>query len=268
MDDPILEEIAQMQGLDTKSEHVNEPERNEEFEDGQAEEEQEEQTGGESEEGVQVEEESLEDRYRTLLEYTNSLSAELSQAREVGFKANTPALIPTPVAPASILASPSAPVIDDELLTRALIEDDPKAMKEVLVGLMQQMQTSRDTLKEQILLEIPRVAQSVSQQQWTITKAVEQFYTENPDLVPHAQTVGLVANRVVAAEPNLTLQAAFAKAEIETRRIVGLKKRAAQVDAASVKKPAFAKTSSSRKPGAPKLTGLAKEISDMQQAKW
>jgi hypothetical protein len=288
MADEVLKEIALMEGrLEEESAPVEETAQIEGADDGESEEGQEEQASGEAEEGREVlegeaegeAEESIEERYTRLLAYVNEQSAQLNALRDAGYQVNEigqQQVVPPPVPPArepAMQQVPSPPAaswqLDESLLTRALIEDDPVAMKELLLGMYHDLRQNSQTMKEQILIETPRTVQAVARQQLTIMKAVDQFYTDNPDLLPHANVVGLAANRIVAKEPNLSMQEAFEKAEKEARTILGLKRRVQKIDAEEGRgKPAFAKTKASRKPGAPVIQGLKGEIGRMQEAKW
>ena len=282
-DDPneVLKEIAAMQGIGLEEE-VETPVAAE----------QQEVSDGQEEKGLEVEadegreevleeegeEESLDSRYARLLELVNEQSAQLNAMREAGYNIGAqPAVVtpssPPPAAPqVPVSTPPPAPApafsLNEELLSRALIEDDPAAMKEVLMGLVQHINSQIPT-REALLRDLPAVAQNVTRQQLTLMRAVDQFYEDNPDLLPHAQTVGNVANRIVAAEPGLSLYDTFKRAETETRKLLGLKKRVAQVDAAEGRgKPAFAKVKAARKPEGPSLQGLRGEIAQMQKSKW
>jgi hypothetical protein len=288
MADEVLKEIALMEGRLVEGDQEMEP--SEELEvtaDAQeSEEREEEQASDEAEEGREVleedeeAEESIEDRYARLLNYVNEQSAQLNALRDAGYQVGEMgtqqvSVPPTPVRepPAGAGAPPPVPVtswqLDESLLTRALVEDDPAAMKELLVGMYNSLQQSSQTMKEQILVETPRTVQAVARQQLAIMRAVDQFYVDNPDLLQHSNVVGAAANRIVAKEPNLSMQEAFEKAEKEARTILGLKKRVQKVDAEEGRgKPAFAKTKASRKPGAPVIQGLRGEIGRMQEAKW
>jgi hypothetical protein len=277
--DEVLLEIAKMSGLAQDTEEPVESEDLHEQEEAVAETDggsDGEQGEGQGEEGQeeQVAAEAPEDNYKNLLEAYNLQAQQLLALQaQIGLAPSggpPPATAPGPalheVPPPVPSAAPFSPVIDKALVERALIEDDANAMEQVLVALVQQVVEHREAMRETILRDIPSVTQRVARQQLTMMKAVDDFYSKNEDLVPYQAIVGAVSNEIVAKEPQLSLDDALTKTEVEVRRRLGLKKQAIVNE--SRNKPAFAKTKSSRKPGQPQLSGLKADIAAMQAAKW
>jgi hypothetical protein len=161
--------------------------------------------------------------------------------------------------------------LDEAILEKALIEDDPKAMKQVLTSLVDyvgKMQTAQeDAVRERVLRDVPALANQIATEQVRLQLAITEFYNQNNDLVQYRGVVGAVMNEVVAKEPNLSLAEAFDKTEKETRRRLGLKKQIQEASGRAPARPAFAKPSGSRKPGSPRLEGLKSEISQMINAR-
>lgn len=288
-DDPnaVLREIAAMQGiqmedgeLETSDEQREEPADDEQREEEQREEVEVEARGEGKEREVEAEEEedSVESRYAKLLDAHNTLSAQLLELQARGYPVgdqSVPAQAPvTPTAPAVVLpptaAQPSTFQLDDSLLEKALIEDDPAAMKQVITGLLQHVeglvQAAREQTREAMLRDLPNVATNVARHQLVLMKAVEQFYVENQDLAPFQHIVGAVGNEISMKEPNLSIMETLEKTGAEVRRRLGLRKQAIKTE--TDRKPAFPRTGSgSRKPGAPTLTGKRAEIAAMQNAR-
>jgi hypothetical protein len=230
------------------------------------------------ESGDAEEEDTPETRYNNLLSLFNEQSARLLEMQS---QLRTPVreVEPTYAPERSLVSQPAQAVefsVSDRDLEQALIEDDPAAMKRVLVGLIEHVKNivssstsgMQETVRERVLRDIPELTNKVAVEQVKLHMAIAEFYRENSDLLPHRASVGVVMNEVVAKEPNLSLADAFQKTESEVRRRLGLKKSVLDREAAGGRgQPAFAKKSGSRKPGAPVLTGLKSEISSMMRAK-
>jgi hypothetical protein len=275
----VLREIAAMQGTPLREELEQQEELHEQDQEGerkgqeeQAEINRQELLAQESE-APEEEDSSIESRYAALLAAHNQLSAQMLEMQARGYPVASPqAPVPSVVAPPPEVPSPP-PVatfqLNEQLLEKALVEDDPRAMKQVITGLIQHMETMvssvRDQTREAVLRDIPAVAQNVARQQLAMMKAVEGFYSDNQDLAPFQHIVGAVANEVTSREPGLTISEALQKTEVEVRRRLGLKKAAMQVPVD--RQPAFPKAKTTRKPSAPVLTGLRADIAAMQNAR-
>lgn len=281
----VLKEIAAMQGMSVEEETPPEDRSVDDVEERkEVEGEREGEAGGEEakveepEGDKEAEEETLDVRYSRLLEEHNALAAQLLDLQQRGYSVGgQPSTVEAPATPPVVgLPSSSPPQasgfqLDEALLERALVEDDPKAMKQVILGLVQHVETltqqSREQTRETILRDIPSVATAVARQQYSMMTTIKDFYTDNKDLVPYQHVVGAVANEVAAKEPSLSIVDALNKTAVEVRRRLGLKKAAiTQPD----RQPAFPRggKGGSRKPGAPVLTGLKAEIAAMQNAKY
>jgi len=281
----VLKDIALMSGLQVEEEQ-EEPQTPEATTDEQREEVQgEEEQASEEREGLQVEEteeteeeDSVETRYARLLEAHNAMAAQMLELQARGFPVGSPqptATVETPppgqVTPPPPAQAPSTFTLDEALLEKALIEDDPAAMKQVISGLVQHIEglvsSTRTQTREEVLRDLPNVATQVARHQMILMKAVEQFYLDNQDLAPFQHIVGAVGQEISMKEPNLTINEALEKTGVEVRRRLGLRKQALKVEAD--RKPAFPKGGTgSRKPGGVKLTGSRADIAAMQNAKW
>lgn len=279
----VLKEIAAMQGMSVEEETPPEDRSVDDVEERkEVEGEREGEAGGEEakveEPEAEDEDETLDVRYSRLLEEHNALAAQLLDLQQRGYSVGgQPSTVEAPATPPVVgLPSSSPPQasgfqLDEALLERALVEDDPKAMKQVILGLVQHVETltqqSREQTRETILRDIPSVATAVARQQYSMMTTIKDFYINNNDLVPYQHVVGAVANEIAAKEPNLSIVDALNKTAVEVRRRLGLKKAAiTQPD----RQPAFPRggKGGSRKPGAPVLTGLKAEIAAMQNAKY
>lgn len=87
-------------------------------------------------------------------------------------------------------------------------------------------EATKTSVTKSILKSIPQIIVSQVQKQKVINDAVDEFYTENEDLVPVKRTVGLVANEVAAEHPDWDLAKVFKETGIRTRKVLGLKEAA------------------------------------------
>lgn len=280
------DEIKEMMGLSEESTTGSEPQAEEEYnddlqqfegEEGEASavsatEEGQEEVAPAEEAGGEEAEDTLDKRYARLLEEHNKLSGLLLQ-HGISASGTQPSTSQPTVAPAAPVVQQQVALkpieIDDRLIEKALIEDDPAAMKQVLTGVLQHVQQMQHSIREQVLVDLPSLAQNVARQEFALMSAVREFYEQNSDLKPYAQIVGAITNEIVAKDPQLSLEEAFKRVETETRRRLGLKKQIQRVETANTRQtPAFGKSTSSRKPGPPALQGLKGEIAAMQNAKW
>lgn len=220
-------------------------------------------------EEVAEKEETLEERYNRLLGEVNRLSGLVLEAQTRGFVGGKEEASESEEVSAPTPAPSSKPTIefnlDEATLERALIEDDPKALKEILLGVVEFARNEREQTREQILRDLPMLAQGIARQEFTLMSAVKDFYSRNEDLLPYQQIVGSITNEIAAKKPGASLSEVFAEVETETRKRLGLK-RAAQLRDSET--PMFGKTKSSRKPGAPKISGLRGEIAEMARTKF
>lgn len=224
-----------------------------------------EETGESAEAESADAEESLEERYNRLLEEYNSLNARLlelaPQPQMEKPAASFPQLAPRPPA-----QPPTLEISDDEI-SKAIVDGDVAAFKKILTQLASHAASVGEAYREQILQSVPTMAVEQAVQRVQLLSAVEAFFRDNPDLLPHRATAGAIINQIIAENPNISLRDAFIKTEAETRRRLGLKKRVLAGEGAKGKEgPAFVKKSGSRKPGAPEFVGVRAEIAEMQRA--
>jgi hypothetical protein len=123
---------------------------------------------------------------------------------------------------------------------------------------------------EQILQSLPQTISTYVTQHTAQQAIVQNFYTNNPDLANVKRTLAAVANEVAAENPSYTLDQVFENAATKTRVRLGLKKPAddvvstkSELSAKSVR-PAFVnQRGTNSRVRVPELSGLAKEIADM-----
>jgi hypothetical protein len=125
--------------------------------------------------------------------------------------------------------------------------------------------------QERALRAMPEVVRSNVVQQQSLYEETKKFYDENPDLAQFKGAVAVVAQEILAKEPELQLKDLFPKVEEEARKRLTLVKTAQQTTSTKAQertaKPAFAKTGSGpRGPAKPDLSELQREIDEMNQA--
>lgn len=160
---------------------------------------------------------------------------------------------------------PPPPVFDTEKLRQAVYDQDADVIVEAFGKLAEMINHQKESIREGILRDLPTVATNVTRQQMVLAKAVDAFYSENPDLVPYANMVGAMANKIVAADPAKPLPELFEAAASEVRKQLGMKKDAAKKKANSTP-PAFPKGGGSRTGGGPQIVDpLKNDLAKMQK---
>ncbi len=109
----------------------------------------------------------------------------------------------------------------------------------------------RDVVVQETTRTLPNVVSSQVKQVAALTKAVDEFYTENPDLKQVRKTVGAVADQIVAGNPNLKMEEVMVQAADKTRELLKMPKPKKD----KVVKPSFAKP----KGGGPKRKPVVKK---------
>ena len=131
---------------------------------------------------------------------------------------------------------------------------------------------------------LPPVVERLSSQSVNTRLAVNEFYSNNPDLFPYKEYCGFLTNKILAEEPNITLGSLFEKLGKEARTALKLVVAAGgEVPAggdpnntgAAGSPPAGAGgpgpalppagAGGGRKTGPPALEGVEKEIADMMK---
>jgi hypothetical protein len=281
------DEIREMMGLGTGEEQMPDVEVNDtSFEEGEQREQEGQREGDDDgergdaaagqgrEEGAEgqvaseAEEDTLEKRYARLLDEHNRLSAQLLETQGRGEAVSQPAPQPTqvvPQIPAPVMQTKFT--VNKDRLMKALIEDDAEAMTEELTSLVTHMESQRGVVAEEMLLRLPQIARNIARQEVAMTLAIDAFYKDNSDLMPHMATVGRITNEIAAKKPGITFGELLQETEKETRRILGLRKQIAADDQAGNRgKPAFHVPRGARRLGAPKIEGIRADIAEMQKA--
>lgn len=265
--------------LDPEDSEDSSEEEDLEASDSEEENSEEEDTEGEDTKTVEEEEEeTLEQRYARLLEEHNAVNAQLLKLQSMQSPgAQTPQLPSAQVQQADQAAmrllnpqpivQPALEISDDEI-NKVLVDGDVGAFKGILQKVAAHAAQVGEAYRESTLRAVPDMAIDMAMGRMQLMMAVQEFYKENNDLVPHSATVGAITNQIVAENPTLTLKEVFDKVETVTRKRLGLKKKILSDDTATGReRPGFMKKTGSRKPGAPVLSDSVKsEIAKMQAA--
>jgi hypothetical protein len=120
--------------------------------------------------------------------------------------------------------------------------------------------------RESVLRSIPEVVKSSVSRFTAMREAVQDFYRENKDLVPHKKYLGIIANEVATENPDKELKWIFDKAAERTRKALKLAARKEEKAEDKSKKPTLpggSRSASRTGEKAGKLTGKAAEIDEM-----
>jgi len=141
--------------------------------------------------------------------------------------------------------------------------DDMMENKETFEKGMRQMLANFATLQEQRFTRaIPTIVATQVSQLNTLHRAVDEFYTKNPDLAMVRPTVGMIANQIVAEHPEFNLEQVMEEAATRTRKAL----RLPGLSRASKKKvitPSFAKAKGTNRKPKPKISKLQQEIDEL-----
>ena len=155
--------------------------------------------------------------------------------------------------------------VDKALVEKAIVEGDAEAFLSIMKQMAEHIETVSEAKRSSILTSVPEMATSMAMQKIEQMNAVNAFYAENPDLVDHRATVGMIANRIVSQNPQFSLKEVFEATEKETRKHLGIKKKLAAGSATEGRN--FVKSAGARKPGKKQLTGMKAEIAAMNAAR-
>ena len=193
-----------------------------------------------------------------------SLKARIAELENLeSFKKDEKAATEAPTTEAPIEEINFVDGVDMEELT-----SNPKVFNEVLNKVFKKGVEKGSKLKESVLLSVPNVIKYTLTQQTALEKATAKFYADNADLnTPNnKKIVALIAEKIVAKNPQLKLEEILEKTEKEVRVILNLKK---QANSKKEDKPDFGKKPKGDKAKpAPKekLSELQKELNDMIEA--
>ena len=150
---------------------------------------------------------------------------------------------------------------EDETLDDIL--DDPSKLNEVLNRVAEYaVQSAIKPAQERILRSLPHVIQEYSKRRNTINSLVGQFYEDNKDLTPYKRAVAAAANTVHAENPDWDHEKVFEEAAKKTRETLGLKAKVSTGVKTNTSTGLKKKSGGSR--NKPTLSGIAKEIADME----
>ena len=169
-----------------------------------------------------------------------------------------------------VTAEPAGPAIDlivsQEEWSSSF--DNVDAFNKNIMGKVKQHLAGReqDLLRATMGTVMPAVSQAIE-----IRLAASDFYLANPDLAGAKTFVGKVANKIFADNPDKSIDECFNMTGEEVRRLAKIKKPASKASKVSSRKPGGKKPATvpkssrkSRKPEPPVLTGMKKELADMQ----
>jgi Cdc6-like AAA superfamily ATPase len=133
------------------------------------------------------------------------------------------------------------------------------------------LKTVQNDTVQGIMTTIPKILGAIIPQYVYIHAKTHEFYSNNPDLIDHRQSVGKIIDDVAAKNPKWSLDEVLEFVggkegdDGEVRRRLNLKKKAVEkAEKEQIKRPSFVKPAHVRQgKDEVKLTGIAKEINDM-----
>lgn len=156
-----------------------------------------------------------------------------------------------PVAQAPV-AAPAPAVADTGLLQ--FVKDEANLEKMYTVeGMNQTLNRVYAQAQQQMLQVIPGMVKPMVKQEVEMATRVRDFFVTNPDLVPARDYVSLVANQMIAKNPNMTEDELFNVVGQETRKRLNIQGVAVAAEpaaqaASAIRGPALPKVTSTRQP--------------------
>lgn len=162
---------------------------------------------------------------------------------------------------------PEFTVEDVDFLDESGFEDISELTKEDFNKLLNKVYKSgAKKAVEQVSLSIPGIIKNNLRQHATLTSAVNEFYTKNPQLKPFSQVVANISEGLMAKNPDWTLKQLFDETEKEAKTRLKLMEKAGEVKPGVKSKPASVRPPTGRRPTGPqKMAGLEAEIDAMNQ---
>ena len=137
-------------------------------------------------------------------------------------------------------AAEEAPLYTEDELEEAMV--DPKKFGELLNRVHSDALSKARTGIESVRAEAPSMAIRQIQVEQELIKTRDAFYATNPDLVPYSQVVGLVADKIQQANPNLSVDQFMSATATAVRKMIP------QPQMSNQQAPAFANTQATRQP--------------------
>jgi len=146
----------------------------------------------------------------------DQLKGEIAELKALILQMKQPA--PAPEPEASPVAVPDATTfLTEQELAGILDEDGQLNSKELLKALTLVAQRSYQLSREHSLRELPEIVTRTAARETAYQAAIANFWVSNSDLQPFKEQMQLTANRIAAAEPNLTINQVLEKTATETR---------------------------------------------------
>ena len=181
-----------------------------------------------------------------------------------GFEAPAPAagVAPAPAQAPQTTMTLADLVIMEEGADFDAIMDSPEAFAEHQRGLLQRYSA---LVEQQIGRALPAIVANQVKTITALNNAVDVFYSENEDLKAVRPTVGAIADRIVAAHPDWSLEQVMAEAATTTRKVLKMPegKKVTTPGNKKVIKPSFVKQKGTKKAPQLKISGLQKDIDDI-----
>jgi len=166
----------------------------------------------------------------------------------------------------------AAPVEDIDFLGNDIDLDeltrDSKAFNALLNKVYKMGEEARRRSQEDTLKSIPNIVKSNVAIQATLKEKVTKFYEDNKDLAGFKKVCTAVSEELISENPNWSLDKVFSEVAKESRKRLGLQKKASATTAPATKPPGgpnFPRTKTSRQRPKPETSSLLTEIDEMNK---
>jgi len=146
------------------------------------------------------------------------------------------------------------------------IVDNPEKFEEILQSVYDRaLRDATSRASEHVMKNIPNLVLHYAGYQQNMTRQVEDFYKNNPDLAEVKNTVAHVVNQIYSENPNLSVADTFKEAATRSRKILGLREQATNPRVGSPLKPNNPSISRGRttNPREKMLEGVAKDVANL-----
>ncbi len=147
-------------------------------------------------------------------------------------------------------------ITDDEF-------DSAISSKEGMQKILDKIEAASAERMQQLIRAIPKVIRSVADEVVSTRLAISDFYQANSDLLPFKPLVKFTINKLQSENPDMDLEELLDKAGKEVRKVLKLEHGGNGRSREKVKPATVEKSSGSRKPQPPKLTGIEAEIDEI-----
>jgi hypothetical protein len=152
-------------------------------------------------------------------------------------------------APKTPATQPPLEIEDVDFIEKYGIDmDDPKTLNTALNALFKDaVAKSKSVTVEEVYKGLPDIVKHNIGVHTALAAMTKKFYADNEDLIPFKQSVAVIAEEIIAKNPDWKLEEVFNETEKVSRARLNLKKQIQKQERGQKKDPKFAKTPGGRK---------------------